>query len=52
MGERTTEFFDLLQMPYEILQPGELESALDLLLGAMERQSVPGALLVRPGVLE
>ena len=52
MGERTTEFFDLLQMPYEILEPGELETALDLLLGAMERQSVPGALLVRPGVLE
>ena len=52
MGDKTPEFFDLLQMPYEILEPGELESALDLLLGAIERQSVPGALLVRPGVLE
>ena len=52
MGERTTEFLDLLQMPYEILQPGGLESALDLLLGAIERQSIPGALLVRAGVLE
>jgi sulfopyruvate decarboxylase TPP-binding subunit len=52
MGERTTEFFDLLQMPYEILQPGELGTALDLLLGAIERQSIPGALLVRAGVLE
>ena len=52
MGEKTPEFFDLLQMPYEILEPGGLESALDLLLGAIERQSVPGALLVRPGVLE
>ena len=52
MGERTTEFFDLLQMPYEILEPGGLESALDLLLGAIERQSIPGALLVRAGVLE
>ena len=52
MGERTTEFFDLLQMPYEILQPGELGTALDLLLGAIKRQSIPGALLVRAGVLE
>lgn len=52
MGEKTPEFLDLLQMPYEILEPGGLESALDLLLGAIKRQSVPGALLVRPGVLE
>ena len=52
MGDKTPEFFDLLQMPYEILEPDELESALELLLGAIELQSVPGALLVRPGVLE
>ena len=52
MGDKTPEFFDLLQVPYEILEPGEFESALDLLLGAIERQSVPGALLVRAGVLE
>ena len=52
MGDKAPEFFDLLQMPYEILEPDELESALELLLGAIELQSVPGALLVRPGVLE
>ena len=52
MGEKTPELFDLLRIPYEILEPGELESALDLLLGAIEQQSVPGALLVRSGVLE
>ena len=52
MGEKTPEFFDLLQIPYEVLEPSELESALDLLLGAIQRQSVPGALLVRSGVLE
>ena len=52
MGEKTTEFFDLLQLPYEILEQGRLEATLDLLLDAIERQSVPGALLVRSGVLE
>lgn len=52
MGEKTADFFDLLQMPYEVLEPGELESTLDRLLGAIKRRSVPGALLVRPGVLE
>ena len=52
MGEKTQQFFDLLQMPYETLEPGELESTLDRLLGAIEKQSVPGALLVRSGVLE
>ena len=52
MGEKTSDIFDLLQVPYEVLEPGELESALDRLLGAIEQRSVPGALLVRPGVLE
>ena len=52
MGEKTPDIFELLQVPYEVLEPGELESVLDRLLGAIERQSVPGALLVRPGVLE
>ena len=52
MGEKTPEILDLLQMPYEILEPDELESTLDRLLAAIEKQSVPGALLVRAGVLE
>ena len=52
MGEKTTEFLDLLQLPYEILEQGRLEATLDLLLDAIEQQSVPGALLVRSGVLE
>ena len=52
MGQKTSDIFDLLQVPYEVLEPGELESALDRLLGAIEQRSVPGALLVRPGVLE
>ena len=52
MGEKTTEFFDLMQMPFEILEPGNLESALDVLLDAIGQQSIPGALLVRSGVLQ
>lgn len=51
MGDKTPEFFDLLEMPCEILEHDGLESALDTLLAAIEEQSIPGALLVRPGVL-
>ncbi len=50
MGAKTPEIFDLLEVPYEILGPDNLESALDRLLTAIQERSVPGALLVRPGV--
>ena len=52
MGVRTPEIFDLLNVPYEVLEPDNLESALDRLLAAIREQSVPGALLVRAGVIE
>ena len=52
MGEKTPEFFDLLKVPYEVLESDNLESTLDRLLGAIQEQSVPGALLVRAGVIE
>jgi phosphonopyruvate decarboxylase len=52
MGVKTPEIFDLLEVPYEILEPDNLEPALDRLLSAMEQRSVPGALLVRAGVLD
>ncbi len=52
MGVKTPEILDLLEIPYEVLEPGRLESSLDRLLGAIARKSVPGALLVRSGVLE
>lgn len=52
MGVKTPEIFDLLEVPYEILEPDGLEPALDRLLATMEQRSVPGALLVRAGVLE
>ena len=52
MGTKTPEIFDLLEVPYEVLEPDNLESALDRLLIAIKEQSVPGALLVRAGVFE
>ncbi len=52
MGTKTPELFDLLEVPYEVLGPDNLESALDRLLTAIQKQSVPGALLVRPGAFE
>ena len=52
MGTKTLEIFDLLGVPHEVLGPDNLESALDRLLTAIQEQSVPGALLVRAGVIE
>ena len=51
MGEKTPEFFRMLDIPYESLEPGEVDSILDRLIAQIEQRSVPGALLVRAGVL-
>ena len=51
MGIKTPQLFDLLDIPYEILESHNLESALDRLLPEIKTRSVPGALLVRAGVL-
>ena len=52
MGTKTPEILELLEVPYEILEPDNLDSALDRLLPAMKEHSVPGALLVRAGVIQ
>ena len=52
MGTKTPEILEMLEVPYEILEPDNLEAALDRLLETMQAQSVPGALLVRAGVIE
>ena len=52
MGEKTTQVFDLLEIPYEILEPDNLDQALDSLLTRIDEQSIPGALLVRAGVIQ
>ena len=51
MGEKTPQFFDLLDIPYEILEPDNLDTVLDRLLAAIKERSAPGALLVRAGVI-
>ena len=52
MGVKTPEILDLLEVPYEAPEPGSLEFSLDRLLANIHHRSVPGALLIRPGVLE
>ena len=52
MGTKTPESLKLLEVPYEILEPDNLDSVLDRLLTTMREQSVPGALLVRAGVIK
>ncbi len=51
MGAKSPQFFDLLEVPYEVLEPDNLDSAVDSLLAAIKERSVPGALLVRAGVI-
>ena len=52
MGTKTPEILELLEIPYEILTPENLDSALDRLVSEMNERSVPAALLVRSGVIE
>jgi sulfopyruvate decarboxylase TPP-binding subunit len=52
MGAKTPDILDLLGVPYEILEPDNLDFALDRLLSSIDEQSVPAALLVRAGVIE
>lgn len=52
MGAKTPEILALLDVPYAILEPHNLEPTLDRLLVTIEERSVPGALLVRPGVIQ
>jgi phosphonopyruvate decarboxylase len=51
MGAKTPEIFDLLAVPYEIPESDNVASVLDRLLAVIEARSVPGALLVRAGVI-
>ena len=51
MGAKTAEMFSMLDMPHEILEEDGLDQSLDRLDFEMAKQSIPGALLVRAGVL-
>lgn len=52
MGAKTPAFFDLLDMPYEILETDNMVPILDRLIATINDRSIPGALLVKAGVLE
>ena len=52
MGVKSPEIFDLLEIPYEVPEPDQLADALDRLLAEIHKRSVPGALLIRPGVVD
>lgn len=52
MGTKTTKILELLEIPYEVLEPEALESTIDRLLSGIKTHSVPAALLVRSGVIE
>ena len=52
MGTKTPEILDVLGVPYEILELDNLDESLDRLLETMSRQSIPGALLVRAGIIQ
>jgi phosphonopyruvate decarboxylase len=52
MGVKTSEFFDMLNIPYEVPEADSVESSLDSLLSSIKEKSIPGALLVRSGVIE
>ena len=51
MGKKTPEILDLLDVPYEELEPDDVDGPVERLVISMDKLSAPGALLVRPGVL-
>lgn len=52
MGALTTQLLDTLEVPYQIMEQDNLDSILDKLLADIDKRSVPGALLVRAGMIE
>ena len=51
MGAKTLEILDLTGVPYQVMEPDDLESDLDRLLARINKESVPGALIVRSGMI-
>lgn len=52
MGEKTPDILSMLGVPFEVLEPDNLELSLDRLTSKMDDRAVPAALLVRHGVIE
>lgn len=51
MGVKTPEIFELLGVPTLTMEPESLEPDLDRLLAKIKQDSVPGAVLVRSGMI-
>ena len=51
MGLKTPEIFDLMGIPYQVMEPDNLESDLDSLLAQINKQMIPGALVIRSGMI-
>ena len=51
MGAKTLEILDLTVVPYQVMEPDNLESDLDGLLARIKKESVPGALIIRSGMI-
>ncbi len=51
MGEKTPLFFDMLEMPYKLLTNNNPEEQLTQLLLEIDELSIPGAILIQPGML-
>ena len=52
MGSKTTDILELLEIPYKAVEPDGLENLLDDLLKDIQHRMCPGALLVRPGIVQ
>ena len=51
MGTKTHEILKTLDIPFETLEADKFKDGIDLLLKSITEKSLPGALLIRPGVL-
>jgi phosphonopyruvate decarboxylase len=51
MGAKTLEILDLTGVPYQVMEPDNLEYDLDGLLDRINKESVPGALIIRSGII-
>lgn len=52
MGAKSPELLETLEIPYEILEVKEFETCIDRLLESINEKSIPGALLVRSGIIQ
>jgi sulfopyruvate decarboxylase alpha subunit len=51
VGTKSPEILETLNIPFEILETENFEDCIDRLLVRIINESVPGALLVRPGIV-